>query len=112
MAPKKLSPAPTTLTGLYGDGVSPQDLITGHQKRPLISQRERNHLGRPLSMRLRQAVIRSRSLSSGAAINSLNSRRLGFTMYTPASNAAFKAGPELSTMIFAPACFVVRAMRP
>ena len=47
MAPRKLSPAPTTLTGADWSGLSPQDLIFGHQQRPLISKRERNHRSRP-----------------------------------------------------------------
>ena len=87
-------------------GLSAQDLIFRHQQRPLLSERERNHRGRPAFYEA--AAGRDLCLlSSRAAVSSLNSRKLGFTMYTPASNAAFNAGPELSRTNRAPACLVV-----
>src|SRR6516165_6780978 len=39
MAPRTLSPAPTTLTGLIGMRLSAENLIVGDQQRPLVPPR-------------------------------------------------------------------------
>jgi len=47
MAPRKLSPAPTTLTGLIGMRLSAENLIVGDQQRPLFPQGQCHDLGLP-----------------------------------------------------------------
>ena len=112
MAPRKLSPAPTTLTGTIGAACPRRILIFRHQQRPLISKRERNDrsrapfyevaAGRDLFLLALQPGCRQLSEFPAGSVSQC---------MTPASNAAFKAGPELSRTNRAPACFVVRAIR-
>src|SRR6516165_10760019 len=107
MAAKKLSPAPTTLTNLIGSARARRTRSWVTNSAPWSPSVNATISTCPLSMRERQAVIRSAWLSSDSPIKILNSRRLGLTKYTPACRAAFNGGPEVSMTSFLPACFAV-----
>ena len=82
MAARKLSPAPTVLTALIGNGQARQ-LLRGREDRALAAQRQRHGLHLPAATKLLQAATHEAGSARGWPVNSRISPRLGFKRSTP-----------------------------